>query len=75
MEKLTPQKRLQTIQLYNENQRSARNDFRAHRATLCVVYHRPAVFRLTIAITVRKLSNYTLLDDSRPNRQYCSCSG
>ena len=66
MERLTPQQRLQIVQLYYENQRSVTNVFRALRPHYGQ-HNRPALN--TIRHTINKFeSEYSLVDNSRPNR-------
>ena len=66
MERLTPQQRLQIVQLYYENQRSVKNVFRALRGDYGR-HNRPT--EPTIRNTITKIeTQFTLLDDTRPNR-------
>ena len=66
MERLTPQQRLQIVQLYCENGRSVKSVYRAIRP-IYGVHNRPT--ERTIRHTIGKLeNNLTLLDDTRPNR-------
>lgn len=68
MERLSPAQRLQIIQLYYENQRSVRNVFCALRPS----YGRHNLpVETTIRHTIETLeSQFTLLDDRRPNRPH-----
>ena len=63
MERLTPQQRLQFVQLYYENGRSVKSGYRALRP-IYGVHNRPT--ERTIRHTIGKLEK--LLDDTRPNR-------
>ena len=66
MERLTPQQRLQIVQLYYENGRSVKSVYRAPRP-IYGVHNRPT--ERTIRHTMSKLeNNLILLDDTRPNR-------
>ena len=66
MESLTPQQRLQIVQLYYENGRSVKSVYRALRA-IYGVHNCPT--KRTIRHTIGKLeNNLTLLDDTRPIR-------
>ena len=66
MERLTPQQRLQIVQLYYENVRSVKSVYRALRP-IYGVQNRPT--ERTIRHTIGKLeNNLTLLDDTRPIR-------
>ena len=66
MERLTPQQRLQIVQLYYKNGRSVKSVYRALR-TIYGVHNRPT--EPTIRHTIGKLeNNLTLLDDTRPIR-------
>ena len=65
MERLTPQQRLQIVQLYYENGRSVESVYRALRP-IYGVYNRPT--ERTIRQSIGKLENLTLLDDTRPIR-------
>ena len=66
MERLTPQQRLQIVQLYYENGRSVKSIYRALRP-IYGVHNRPT--ERTIRHTIGKLeNNLTLLDDTRPIR-------
>ena len=66
MERLTPQQRLQIVQLYYENRRSVKSVYRALRP-IYGVHNRPT--KRTIRHTIGKLdNNLTLLDDTRPIR-------
>ena len=66
MERLTPQQRLQIVQLYYENERSVKSVYRALRP-IYGVHNRPT--ERTIRHTIGKLeNNLTLLDDTRPIR-------
>ena len=68
MERLTPQQRLQIVQLYYENQRSVKNVFRALRP-FYGRHNRPT--EPTIRNTIAKIENqFSLLDDTRPNRPH-----
>ncbi|VVC26752.1 Winged helix-turn-helix DNA-binding domain,Protein of unknown function DUF4817 [Cinara cedri] len=68
MKKLSPAQRLQIIQLYYENQRSARIVFRKLRQTYG--QHNRST-ESTIRSTVIQFS---LLDNTRPNRPHPECS-
>ena len=64
MERVTPQQRLQIVQLYYENGRSVKSAYRALRP-IYGVHNRPT--ERTIRHTIGKLeNNLTLLDDTRP---------
>ena len=64
MERLTPQQRLQIVQLYYEYGRSVKSVYRALRP-INGVHNRPT--ERTIRHTIGKLeNNLTLLDDTRP---------
>ena len=66
MERLTPQQRLQIVQLYYENGRSVKCLYRALRPNYDV-HNRPT--ERTIRHTIGKFeNNLTLLDDTRPIR-------
>ena len=66
MERLTPQQRLQIVQLYFENGRSVKSVSRALRP-IYGVHNCPT--ERTIRHTIGKLqNNLTLLDDTRPMR-------
>ena len=66
MERLTPQQRLQIVQLYYENGRSVKSDYRALRP-IYGVHNRPT--ECTIRHTIGKLkNNLKLLDDTQPIR-------
>ena len=66
MERLTPQQRLQIVQLYYENGRSVKSVYRAVRP-IYGVHNRPT--ERTIRHTIGKLeNNLTLLDDTQPIR-------
>ena len=66
MERLTPQQRLQIVQLYYENGRSVKSVYRALRP-IYGVHTRPT--ERTIQHTIGKLeNNVTLLDNTRPIR-------
>ena len=66
MERLTPQQRLQIVQLYYENGRSVKSVYRALRPVYAV-HNRPT--ECTIRHSIGKLeNNLTLLDDTRPIR-------
>ena len=66
MERLTPQQRLQIVQLYYENGFSVKSVYRAFRP-IYDVHNRPT--ERTIGHTIGKLeNNLTLLDDTRPIR-------
>ena len=68
MESLTPQQRLQIVQLYYENQRSVKNVFRALRP-FYDRYNRPT--ESNIRNTIAKIENqFSLLDDTRPHRPH-----
>ena len=62
MEKLTPQQRLQIVQLYHENGQSVKSVYRALR-TIFGVHNSP--IERTIRHIIGKLENYlTLLDNT-----------
>ena len=66
MERLTPQQRLQIVQLYYENGPSVKSVYRAIRP-IYGVHNRPT--ERTIQHTIGKLeNNSTLLDDTGPIR-------
>ena len=66
MERLTPQQRLQIVQLYYENGRSVKSVYRALRP-IYGVHNRPT--ERAIRHTIGKLeNNLSLLDDTRPIR-------
>ena len=66
MERLTPQQRLQIVQLYYENGRSVKSVYRALKP-IYGVHNRPT--ERTIRHTIGKLeNNLILLDDTRPIR-------
>ena len=66
MERLTPQQRLQIVQLCYENGRSVKSVYHALRP-IYGVHNRPT--ESTIRYTIGKLEkNLTLLDDTRPIR-------
>lgn len=66
MERLTPEQRLQIVQLYYENSRSVKNVFRALRSTYGQ-HNRPT--ERTIRNTITHLeTQHSLLDNVRPNR-------
>ena len=70
MEKLTPQQRLQIVQLSHENGRSMKSVYRALRP-IYGVHNRPT--ERTIRHTIGKLeNNLALLDDTRPIRPRAS---
>ena len=67
MERLTPQPRLQIVQLYYKNGRCVKSVYRALRS-IYGVHNRPT--ERTIRHTIGKLENdLTLLDDTRPIRR------
>ena len=66
MERLTPQQRLQIVQLYYKNGRSVKSVYRALRP-IYGLHNRPT--ERTIRYTIGKLeNNLTLLDDTQPIR-------
>ena len=66
VQRLTPEQRLQIVQLYYENSYSARNVFRALRSTYSQ-HNRPT--ERTIRNTITHLEiQHSLLDNIRPNR-------
>lgn len=68
MQRLTPEQRLQIVQLYYENSRSVKNVFRAIRP-IYGPHNRPT--ERTIRHTINKLeTQYSLLTDTRPNRPH-----
>ena len=67
-DRLTPQQRLQIVQLYYENQRSVKNVFRALRP-FYGRHNRPT--EPTIRNTIAEIENkFSLLNDTRPNRSH-----
>ncbi|KAG5886763.1 hypothetical protein JTB14_016550 [Gonioctena quinquepunctata] len=66
MDRLTPEQRLQIMELYYENQRSVEQVFRDLRATYGG-NNRPS--KRTIAKTIKKFkTQFSLSDDRQPNR-------
>ena len=66
MERLTPEQRLQIVQLYYENSRSVKNVFRALRSTYSK-HNWPSQRTIRNTITHLK-TQHSLLDNIRPNR-------
>ena len=66
MERLTPEQRLQIVQLYYENSRSVKNVFRALRSTYGQ-HNRPTERTIRHTI-IHQETQYSLLDNVQPNR-------
>ena len=67
MERLTPQQRLQIVQLYYGNQRSVRNVFRAIRGTYDA-HNRPT--ETTIGNTFHKFESMSLMSNPKSTKSY-----